>query len=132
MLDGLLSVFESVAMRALYTEEDVIPSGSHHSISAPFGTFETKDFPVAVAVANDSLFARLAKTLRREEWLEDPRFTDDGSRGRHRHTLQAEIEATLANMTREQVLDQLERGQREASRCQPSRDETLCSPSPQW
>jgi CoA:oxalate CoA-transferase len=108
MFDGLLSVLESVGMRALLTDEEIIPSGGHHSISAPFGTFATKDHPVAIAVANDSLFARLAEALGRPEWKDDARFTSDERRGRHRRDLQREIEGVLEGLTRGETIERLE------------------------
>jgi CoA:oxalate CoA-transferase len=108
MFDGLLSVLESVGMRALHTDEDITPSGSHHSISAPFGTFATKDLPVAIAIANDTLFARFAEALGRPEWIGDERFTRDDHRGRHRLALQKEIEGALAQLTRDEAIERLE------------------------
>ncbi|MFI0372231.1 CaiB/BaiF CoA transferase family protein [Actinomadura sp. 1N219] len=107
MFDGLVSVLESVAMRALHTDEDMHPTGGHHAISAPYGTFEAKDGPVAIAVASDVLFARLADVLDRPGWLTDDRYTTDADRGRHREELQAEVEAALADLTRADVLDRL-------------------------
>ncbi|WP_171064509.1 CaiB/BaiF CoA transferase family protein [Actinomadura soli] len=107
MFDGLVSVLESVAMRALHTDEDMHPTGGHHAISAPYGTFEAKDGPVAIAVASDALFARLADVLDRPGWLTDARYATDADRGHHRAELQAEIEAALADLTCTDVLDRL-------------------------
>lgn len=107
MFDGLVSLLESVGMRALHTETPVVATGSHHAISAPFGTFATADHPVAIAVANDPLFAKLAATLGHPEWSEDPRFATDEERGRNRHALAAAIEQTLEDRTREQAIELL-------------------------
>jgi len=107
MFDSLVSILESVAMRALLTEEAIGPTGSHHAISAPFGTFATKDAPIAVGVANDALFVRFATVLGHPEWADDPRFSDDARRGRNRHALQAAIEESLAGLTREEALSAL-------------------------
>lgn len=104
MLDSLVSILESVAMRALLTEEAIEPTGSHHAISAPFGTFATGDAPIAIGVANDPLFVRFATVLGHPEWADDPRFADDARRGRNRHALQAVIEERLAELTREEAL----------------------------
>ncbi|TDB89662.1 CoA transferase [Actinomadura sp. KC216] len=104
MLDGLLSILESVAMRALLTDEPVEPTGSHHAISAPFGTFATRDEPIAIAVANDTLFASLATALGHPEWTGDARFGTDADRGRNRHELRKELEAALVGMTRDDAI----------------------------
>ncbi|WP_165494885.1 CaiB/BaiF CoA transferase family protein [Actinomadura roseirufa] len=107
MFDGLLSVLESVAMRALLTDEPIAPTGSHHAISAPFGTFATRDEPIAIAVANDPLFAALASALGRPGWTGDARFRTDAERGRHRHELRTELEAALAGWTRDEAIEVL-------------------------
>ncbi|GAA4239792.1 CoA transferase [Actinomadura meridiana] len=107
MFDGLVSILESVAMRALHTTEDVGPTGGHHAISAPYGTFETKDGPVAIAVASDTLFARLAGVLDRPGWLTDERYTTDADRGHNREELCVDVEEALAHLTREEALDLL-------------------------
>jgi CoA:oxalate CoA-transferase len=104
MFDGLLSLLESVAMRALHTDEELLPTGSHHAISAPFGTFRTADEPVAVAIANEPLFARFAEALGHPEWTSDPRFTDDAARAHNRRALQAEIEAVFERMRQDEIL----------------------------
>ncbi|WP_067452042.1 CaiB/BaiF CoA transferase family protein [Actinomadura macra] len=101
MFDGLLSILESVAMRALLTDEPIAPTGSHHAISAPFGTFATSDQPIAIAVANDPLFAAFASALGHPEWTDDARFRTDAERGRNRHELQKELEAALTGWTRD-------------------------------
>ncbi|WP_033295609.1 CaiB/BaiF CoA transferase family protein [Amycolatopsis jejuensis] len=107
MFDSLISVLESTAMRALHTTEDMAPTGSHHAVSAPYGTFATKDEPVAIAVASDALFAKLADALDRPQWLVDGRYRSDADRARHRHALQSEVESALAGMTRDEAIEVL-------------------------
>ncbi|MFC4055880.1 CaiB/BaiF CoA transferase family protein [Actinomadura syzygii] len=107
MFDGLVSVLESVAMRALHTDEEISPSGGHHAISAPYGTFAVKDGTITIAVASDALFARLADVLDRPGWLADDRYASDAERGRNRVALQHEIEAALADVTHEEALERL-------------------------
>ncbi len=107
MFDSLVSLLESVGMRALHTDDPVTATGSHHAISAPFGTFATADHPVAIAVANDPLFARLADVLGRPGWVDDPRFATDEERGRNRHALQQAIEVELAGRTRDEAIAML-------------------------
>ena len=99
MLDGLISVMESIAMKALYTDDELRPTGSHQAVSAPYGVFETSDGHIAIATANDGLFVRLASVLERLDWLKDPRFASDSERGLHRRELQSEIENVLAKFS---------------------------------
>ncbi|WP_433260978.1 CaiB/BaiF CoA transferase family protein [Actinosynnema sp. CS-041913] len=110
MFDSLISVLESAAMRALYTMDDIVPTGSHHAVSAPYGTFATKDQPVAIAVASDALFTRLASVLDRPEWLADRRYGSDADRARHRDELRRDVEDALAGMTRDEAITVLSAG----------------------
>jgi len=107
MLDGLTSLLESVAMRALHTDEPIVPLGNDHALSAPFGTYRTADGAIAITIANDRLFTRFADTVGRPDWPRDSRFATDAKRALHRNELRLEIEAELAGLTREQALARL-------------------------
>jgi CoA:oxalate CoA-transferase len=107
MLDGLVSLLESVAMRALHTDDAIEPLGNDHALSAPFGTYRTADGEIAITIANDPLFARFADALGRPEWPSDRRFATDAKRALHRAELRSEIEAELAALTSEQALAML-------------------------
>ncbi|MGH3357865.1 MAG: CaiB/BaiF CoA transferase family protein [Nocardioidaceae bacterium] len=107
MLDCLVSVLESVAMRALHGEEVPVATGNDHAMTAPFGTYRTGDGTIAIAVSNDRLFGRLADALERPEWLEDERFAAYPARDPHRDELRAAIEAALAGHTTEQAYERL-------------------------
>lgn len=96
MLDSLLSSMESVAMRALHSDQPLVPTGTHHALSAPYGVFQAKDGGVVIAVVSDALFRKLGDVLGHPEWSGDPRFLSDERRGENRVALQAEIESALA------------------------------------
>lgn len=106
MLDSLVSLLESVAMRALHSDEAIEPLGNDHALSAPFGAYRTADGEIAIAIANDPLFVRFSKTLGRPEWPSDLRFATDAERAR-RAELRSEIEAELAALSSEQALTRL-------------------------
>jgi CoA:oxalate CoA-transferase len=107
MLDGLVSLLESVAMRALHTDDAIVPLGNDHALSAPFGTYRTADGEIAITIANDPLFVRFAEAVGRPEWPRDARFATDAKRALHRNELRTEIEAELAALTSEQALARL-------------------------
>jgi CoA:oxalate CoA-transferase len=107
MLDALTSLLESVAMRALHTDEPIVPLGNDHALSAPFGTYRTADGEIAITVANDRLFARFADTVGRPDWPRDSRFATDAKRALHRDELRMEIETELAGLTIEEALARL-------------------------
>jgi CoA:oxalate CoA-transferase len=103
MFDSLVSILENPAMRSLLLAEEPVPSGQHHSSSAPFGVFETSDGQIAIAAANDTLFLKLLAALERTDLASDPRFESDSSRGEHRHDLETELNACLKNFTTDQA-----------------------------
>ena len=107
MLDSVVSLLESVAMRALHSDEPIEPLGTDHALSAPFGTYRTADGEIAIAIANDALFERFAETLGRRDWPRDPRFATDADRARHRLELRSEIEAALDGLSSDDALARL-------------------------
>jgi crotonobetainyl-CoA:carnitine CoA-transferase CaiB-like acyl-CoA transferase len=64
-------------------EVDRIATVNRGQTSAPSDLFRTKDgWIIAYAIGNP-MFKRWAKLLGEDEWLTDPRFKDDESRGNH-------------------------------------------------
>jgi CoA:oxalate CoA-transferase len=108
MLDSLLSILESVGMRAIHTSQPIVPLGNDHALSAPFGTFATADEPIVIAIASDPIFERFALTLGHPEWPSDPRFATDTLRAEHRDELRVEIEEALEMLSRDAALALLE------------------------
>jgi CoA:oxalate CoA-transferase len=107
MLDSLISVLESVGLRALHEEPEPVATGNDHAMTAPFSTYRTKDGSVAVAVSNDKLFARLAEALDRPAWLADERFAKYADRNAHRAELRAAMEDALGASTTQEAMDRL-------------------------
>jgi crotonobetainyl-CoA:carnitine CoA-transferase CaiB-like acyl-CoA transferase len=105
MVDSIFSLLEHNVMR--YTSEGVIPErvGNRHPISAPFDVYESKDGYVAIATANDPLFARLCKVMDKEELLKDARFMTDIERGKNESELKEIIEEWLAGFTAEEAVE---------------------------
>ena len=108
MLDALMSMLESVGMRALHSDEPIVPLGNDHALSAPFGTFATADGPIVIAIANDPLFERFAAAFGHPEWASDARFDQDARRARHRDELRTLIEKALTGIARVEALALLE------------------------
>ena len=82
------------------------PTGSPRQVA--FGAFETKNGPLIIAVANDRLFAKLARVLNRAEWAEDPRFRTNADRLAHKDFLLGDIRAILRQATKEEWMERLE------------------------
>src|SRR3989454_883042 len=54
--------------------------GNSYPLLAPYELFETKDRPIVVAVGNDEHWARLCRTIEREDLIADPRFRSNPDR----------------------------------------------------
>ncbi|MBI3799055.1 MAG: CoA transferase [Deltaproteobacteria bacterium] len=82
------------------------PTGSPRQVA--FGAFETKNGPLIIAVANDRLFAKLARVLNRAEWADDPRFRTNADRLAHKDFLLGDIRSILSQATKEEWMERLE------------------------
>lgn len=74
-----------------------IRTGNRHPISTPFDTFTAQDGTVALAVANNAIFARLSAMMDRPELANDPRFASDVQRTVHRVDLERIITAWMSD-----------------------------------
>lgn len=109
MLDSLISILESVAMRALHGDETPTATGNDHAMTAPFSTYATADGSIAIAVSNDRLFAKLATALDRPQWLQQKRFALYEGRHVHRDDLRLAIEEALSDLTTGEAVSRLQR-----------------------
>ena len=69
--------------------------GNRHPSIVPYETYEAADRPLAVAVGNDRLFARLCAALERPELARDERFASNAARVAHVDDLGQELAAAL-------------------------------------
>ena len=95
LLSSILSALTNQA--STYVATGWVPElmGNRHPSIAPYEVLATADRPLAVAAANDKLFARLVEGLGRAELRDDPRFVTNTQRVGNREELVAELEATL-------------------------------------
>jgi crotonobetainyl-CoA:carnitine CoA-transferase CaiB-like acyl-CoA transferase len=95
LLSSLLSALTNQSSAYLGTGVSPEPMGNRHPSIAPYEVLRTADRPIAVAAANDKLFARLAAHLGRDTLGADPRFATNADRVAHREELVAELESVL-------------------------------------
>ena len=74
---------------------------------APYQAIRAADGMVMIGVNSDPMWRRATLALDAEHLMEDPRFVDNGSRNRHRPALIAEIEACIAQMPADMVVERL-------------------------
>ena len=104
MYDSLVSVMESVGMRALYDDTPPTRIGNDHGLSAPFSTYATKDGDVVIAITTNRLFERLSNALGMPELATDHRFAEPVARSDNRVALRELIEETLSTKTRSETI----------------------------
>jgi len=108
MFDTLLSLLPTSLAQLLYAGDKPLRTGNRHPLSTPFGSFETGDGHVIIAVANNALFERLAKAVAMPELVDDPRFVSDEERTRHEPALRALIEGWARHKSVAEVVAVLE------------------------
>ena len=87
LLDSGLAGLVNVAQNALVTGREPERHGNAHPNIVPYQAFETSSGLIAVAAANDGLFAALCSALELASLAEDPRFATNAARVEHRGEL---------------------------------------------
>lgn len=81
LLRTALTFFSGMLIEEAVLKLDREPSLNRSQTAAPSDIYRTKDGWITVAVNGDPLFRRVAKLVGAPEWIEDPRFASDKSRG---------------------------------------------------
>jgi formyl-CoA transferase len=109
------SLFESAVLWAgqkidAYVNEGREPErhASGHPGFVPYEAFDAADGPLLICCGNDRLFAKLARLLGREEWIEDPLFATNRARIANKADLLPMIANLLKRERREVWLKRLE------------------------
>lgn len=96
MMDVALTLASSTAVDYALTGNTPKRRGNGANSRSPSaGTFETADGLLSLGVNEEAQFARLARTLDRDEWLADPHYTTARARDRHRAELGEAIAEAL-------------------------------------
>lgn len=99
LLSSILSALTNQASTFVTTGQVPAPMGNRHPSIAPYEVLRTADRPLALAAANDKLFALLADALGHPEWRTDPRFATNTLRVANRDALVAVLESVLRTGT---------------------------------
>tara|TARA_Y100000994_G_scaffold236608_1_gene227382 strand:- start:390 stop:959 length:570 start_codon:yes stop_codon:yes gene_type:complete len=97
----------NVAANHLVSGKPARRFGNGHPNIVPYRTFEAKDGSIAIAVGNDTQFAKFAACLNKEEWAADTRFTKNADRVINRQLIDQEIQNVIANKTVTEWLEKL-------------------------
>jgi CoA:oxalate CoA-transferase len=96
MLDCQTMLLESALVRQFASGETQGPTGSRHPVITPFDVFQTADAPIAIACANDHLFAALCAALGQPAIATDPNYSSLFGRYANHVALKALMEQALA------------------------------------
>ena len=91
-----LSMLVNVASNFLVSGKSPGRYGNGHPNIVPYRAFECSGGSIAMAVGNDTQFARLAACLGHPEWAEDSRFRRNEDRVRNRAAIDALIAEVLS------------------------------------
>ncbi len=109
-----LSLYESALHMLVNVASNVLVSGrgggrfgNGHPSIVPYTTYAARDAMMALAIGNDTQFARCAAVLGHPEWAEDPRFATNRARVEHRLAVDGAITTALSADTVDNWLTKL-------------------------
>ena len=111
-VEGALIATALTFTNAMLIEQGVIdanrvPTGNRGQTAAPVDLFRTKDGWIICQVVGDPLYRRWARLMGEPDWLEDPRFKDDISRGDNGAVISERMGRWCAERTTAQALEVL-------------------------
>ena len=105
LLDIQVSCLANIASNYLVAGQEAQRWGTQHESIVPYQVFETRDRPIAIAVANQKLWLNFCKMIGREEWIDDPRFETNPKRVENREILLSLIVDIMAGKTCDEWMD---------------------------
>ncbi len=108
LLDVLTATLANQATNYLVSGSAPVRLGNAHPNVVPYQTFATSGGFIIVAVGNDAQFARLCRTIDRNDLATDERFLTNALRVEHRDALAEEIQAELIKRDLDAWLEALE------------------------
>jgi len=96
LLESIVSVLSWSAGIYFETGKNPIPSGNHHPLVSPHGTFQAADRPFNISVGNPAMWKKFVALIGRPELENDDRFHGVRRRVKNRAALTAAVNAALA------------------------------------
>jgi crotonobetainyl-CoA:carnitine CoA-transferase CaiB-like acyl-CoA transferase len=108
LLASAITVGNATLIEQAVLRRDRVATGNRGQTAAPSDCFRTKDGWVLVVTIGQPLFERWARLMGEDEWLRDPRFRDDISRGDHGEVVSARMAKWCWERTTAECLAELE------------------------
>lgn len=114
IVDGSLLATGITYVQGLLAERSVLSVerrqlGNTSFYTAPSDAYRTKDGWIVVSAVGNDMFARWARLVGREEFIDDPRFASDQMRADNRGPITEAMNAWLATRTSDQAIADLEK-----------------------
>jgi formyl-CoA transferase len=107
LLDVQVSALANIASNYLVAGREAGRWGTAHESIVPYQVFPTKDRPIAIAVANERMWASFCEVLGKPEWAADSRFESNPKRVENREAIVALIADEMARKTCDEWTDVL-------------------------
>jgi crotonobetainyl-CoA:carnitine CoA-transferase CaiB-like acyl-CoA transferase len=107
LYESALAMLVNVASNVLVSGKGGGRFGNGHPSIVPYTTYHAQDTMMALAVGNDSQFARTAEVLGHPEWASDPRFKTNRARVENRTAIDGLIEQSLQRASAEAWITKL-------------------------
>ena len=107
LLDVQVSGLANIASNYLVAGKEATRWGTAHESIIPYQVFQTKDRPIAIAVANQKLWINFCKLVGKEDWLNDPRFESNPRRVENREILIPLIDELFVQKTCDEWMELL-------------------------
>ena len=107
LLATAVTLTNATLIEQAVTQINRVPTGNRGQTAGPLDIFATRDGSVQVAVTGQPLYVRWAKLMGEPQWLSDPRFADDDSRGRHGVLLSERMARWCAERSTDEVMAQM-------------------------
>jgi formyl-CoA transferase len=99
LLDVQVSALANIASNFLVAGKEAQRWGTAHESIIPYQVFNTKDRPIAIAVANQKLWVNFCKVVGKTEWTDDLRFESNPKRVENREVLLPLVAEVMATKT---------------------------------
>ncbi|MCG7622373.1 CaiB/BaiF CoA transferase family protein [Epibacterium sp. Ofav1-8] len=108
LVDAQIAWLINEGVSYLNTGQKPLRRGNEHPSIMPYGTYETRDGHVILAVGNDSQFRRFMAFLALEGLAEDPRFASNPARLENRGALNDILIPALRRYSTDEVITAME------------------------
>ena len=109
LLGSALALANNALLEQATLRANRVASKNRSQYSAPNDAFQTRDGWIAVQAVGNPIFARWARLVGAEDWLEDPRFGTDMSRGDHGALVSERMAQWCKTRSTAEALEALER-----------------------